>query len=327
VVTTAGTTNAGLLAGEEVATAGPAQHHRTRRRRTLLPYLLVSPFLAYESLFVFYPIVRGVILAFQSTNFGKTSFVGFSNFDQMVHDPVFWASVQTTAEFTLSMVAIWLCFGLAMALLMNWTFHGRAVVRAALALPWAMPDVPTVLTFTIMLDPNFGVLNRIAGWLPTVHSHIAWLTTPNLAFISILGIVGWKGFPFFGLIILSSLQSIPEDLYEAARVDGAGALRRFRAITLPSIKPTLALLAVLAFIFSFQQFTLIYVSTGGGPGTATQTLALLIYNEAFTFFNYNYAAAIGVVGLLAALVGTVIFIAFQRRVTRQQLDDLGVPAL
>ncbi len=184
--------------------------------------------------------------------------------------------------------------------------------------------MPTVLTFTIMLDPNFGVLNRVAGWLPGIHHHIAWLTTPNLAFISVLAIVGWKGFPFFGLIILSSLQSIPEDLYEAARVDGAGAVRRFRAITLPSIKPTLALLAVLAFIFSFQQFTLIYVATGGGPGTATQTLALLIYDEAFSYFNYNYAAAIGVVGLVGALAGTLVFIVYQRRVTRSRAEDLGI---
>jgi multiple sugar transport system permease protein len=324
VVTATEAIGPGSLAG---ATARLAQPRRRRKRRAPLPYILVTPFLAYEGVFVFFPIVRGVILSFQSTNFGQTKWVGLSNFAQMIHDPVFWASVQTTVEFTLSMVAIWLCFGLGMALLMNWTFRGRAVVRAALALPWAMPDVPTVLTFTIMLDPNFGVLNRIAGWIPGVHHHIAWLTSPDLAFISVLGIVGWKGFPFFGLIILSSMQAIPEDFYEAARVDGAGAIRQFRAITLPSIKPTLALLAVLAFIFSFQQFTLIYVSTGGGPGTSTQTLALLIYAEAFSYFNYNYAAAIGTVGLLAALVGTMVFIAYQRRVTRAQLEDLGIPTL
>lgn len=325
MVTATETMGPGSLTGAG-ATAALARR-RPRKRRVPLPYLLVTPFLAYESVFVFYPIIRGVILSFQSTNFGQTKWVGFSNFDQMVHDSVFWASVQTTAEFTVSMVAIWLVFGLVMALLMNWTFHGRTVVRAALALPWAMPDVPTVLTFTIMLDPNFGVLNRIAAWIPGVHHHIAWLTSPNLAFISVLGIVGWKGFPFFGLIILSSMQSIPEDFYEAARVDGAGAIRQFRAITLPSIKPTLALLAVLAFIFSFQQFTLIYVATGGGPGTSTQTLALLIYAEAFNYFNYNYAAAIGVIGLFGALVGTLVFITYQRRVTRARLEDLGIPTL
>ncbi len=114
----------GLLAAAESTAAEEAGPQRRRKRRALLPYLLVAPFLAYECLFVFYPIVKGVILAFQSTNFGKTKFVGFSNFAQMVHDPTFWASVQTTAEFTLSMVAIWLCFGLGVALLMNWTFPG-----------------------------------------------------------------------------------------------------------------------------------------------------------------------------------------------------------
>ena len=152
----------GLLAGAESATADQAGRNRPRKRRALLPYLLVrrswrtkacscsirsskdDPCLPVDELRQ--DEVRRVL-----------------NFTQMVHDPTFWASVQTTAEFTLSMVAIWLCFGLGVALLMNWTFPGRSVVRAALALPWAMPDVPTVLTFTIMLDPNFGVLNRIAG--------------------------------------------------------------------------------------------------------------------------------------------------------------------
>jgi multiple sugar transport system permease protein len=285
-----------------------------------LPYGLLAPILAFEAIFVLYPIVRGFLLAFQNTSFGQTKYVGLTNFDQMIHDTFFWGSVRTTLEFTLSMVIIWLSLGVAVALLMNWSFRGRSVIRSVLALPWAMPDVPVVLTFTIMLDPNFGVLNRVAAWIPGVHHNIKWLSSPTLAFIAIVIMVGWKGFPFFGLIILSALQGIPDELYEAARVDGAGPIQRFRKITFPGLIPTLSFLAVLAFIFSFQQFTLIYLSTGGGPGTDTSTLSVLIYNEAFQDFNYNYASAIAVVGLVLALLGTMLFVIFERRVARARMQ-------
>jgi multiple sugar transport system permease protein len=242
--------------------------------------------------------------------------VGLAQYRQMWHDPVFWSSVRTTFEFTFAMTAVWITLGLAVAMLMNWSFPGRGFVRAIMAIPWAVPDIPVVLTFLIMLDPNFGILNRFASFIPGVHHHIQWLSAPNLAFIAIIIMVGWKGFPFFALILLSSLQTIPDDLYEAAKVDGAGPLRRFRSITLPALQPTLGLLGVLGFIFSFQQFSLIYLSTGGGPGTDTSTLAITIYNQAFQFFNYNYASAIAVVGLLIAAAGTVLYIFVQRRVAR-----------
>jgi multiple sugar transport system permease protein len=274
------------------------------------------PILVFEVVFVVYPIIRGILLSFHQTSFGVTKFVGLAQYRQMWHDPVFWSSVRTTFEFTFIMTAVWITLGLAVAMLMNWSFPGRGFVRAILAIPWAVPDIPVVLTFAIMLDPNFGILNRFAAFIPGVNHHIQWLSAPNLAFIAIIIMVGWKGFPFFALILLSSLQTIPDDLYEAARVDGAGPLRRFRSITLPALRPTLGLLAVLGFIFSFQQFSLIYLSTGGGPGTDTSTLSITIYNQAFEFFNYNYASAIAVVGLLIAVVGTVLYIVVQRRVTR-----------
>jgi multiple sugar transport system permease protein len=292
--------------------------------RSNLHLRLVLPILLFEGAFVIYPIIRAVILAFHQTTFGTTKYVGFANFRQMIHDPIFWGSVRTTFEFTLSMVVIWLLIGLGVALLTNWAFKGRSIVRAILAIPWAIPDVPVVLTFTVMLDPNFGVLNRIASWIPGVHHQIQWLSSTNLAFIAIIVMVAWKGFPFYSLVILSSLQSIPDELFEAGKVDGAGAFRRFRSITLPSLVPTLSLLAVLAFIFSFQQFTLIFLSTGGGPGQETSTLAVLIYTQAFVYFNYNYASAIAVVGLLLALAGTVLFVLFERRVIRERYLQEGL---
>jgi multiple sugar transport system permease protein len=242
----------------------------------------------------------------------------------MIHDPYFWGSIRVTFEFTFSMVVVWLTLGLAVALLTNWSFKGRTLARGLLAIPWAIPDVPVVVTFAIMLDPNFGIINRIASVLFGVNHHIQWFSAADLAFISITLMIAWKGFPFFGLVILSSLQAIPDDLYEAAMVDGAGVFRRFRKITLPALYPTLSLLALLAFIFSFQQFTLIMLTTGGGPGQSTSTIAIYIYNTAFQYFNYNYAAAMGVAGLILAVIATVLFVVLERRVIRTRYLQEGL---
>jgi len=285
---------------------------------------LLAPILIFEGLFVIYPIVKGILISLQQTNFGATKWVGLANFRKMVNDPYFWASVRTTFEFTLSMVVVWLSLGLGVALVTNWSFKGRTLVRGLLAIPWAVPDIPTVITFTVMLDPNFGILNRFASVIFGVNHHILWFSQSNLAFISIVAMLGWKGFPFFGLIILSSLTAIPDDLYEAAMADGAGAIRRFRSITFPALVPTLSLLALLAFIFSFQQFTLIYLTTGGGPGQATSTIAIYIYNTAFQYFNYNYAAAMGVAGLVLAVFATLIFVLVERRVIRARYLQEGL---
>jgi multiple sugar transport system permease protein len=293
----------------------------------LLPYGLLLPILAFEILFVIYPILRGGTMAFQSNHFGVTRWAGLDNFDQMLNDPTFWESVLVTLKFTFSMVVVWLVLGLSVALLMNWSFKGRGLMRALLMLPWAIPDLPIIVTFSIMLDPNFGIINRFASWIPGVHHQIFWLSDANLAFIAIVGMVGWKGFPFYALILLSSLQAIPDDLYEAARVDGSGMLRTFWSITLPALMPTLSLLAVLAFIFSFQQFSLIYLTTGGGPGNDTSTLAVTIYNEAFEFFNYNYATALAVVALILALSATLVYVIFERTVIRDRYLDAGNTAL
>lgn len=294
--------------------AGP----RLRLSGDWLPYLLVVPILAFEGVFVIYPIIKGILTSFKSQQLGSTgSFTG-SNYSRMLADPVFWQVVRVTLVFTAVVVVLMLIVGLFIAMLLNWSFRGRGFVRGILAIPWALPDIPVVLTFLLMADPNFGILNRMAGWLPGVGHHNAFFTSSHLAFASIVVITVWKGFPFYALITLSALQAVPDELHEAARVDGAGPIRRFRSVVLPSITPTLCLLAVLAFIFSLQQFSLIYLTTGGGPGQDTTTLSIDIYNQAFQFFNYSYASAIAVVGLILSVIGTGLFVYIERRVVRSR---------
>lgn len=302
-----------LRAGRERA---PGQHGRRafrparRKSEAWLPYLLVLPIIAFEGTFVIYPIVKGILTSFKSQQLGAGGSLTTKNYSELAHDPIFWQVVRTTLEFTGIIVVLMLIVGLVIAGLLNWSFRGRSIVRGLLAIPWALPEIPTVLTFLLMMDPNFGVVNGIIG------HHLAWLTDPHLAFMAVVAICVWKGFPFYALITLSALQAVPEDLLEAAKVDGAGRIRRFWSVTLPSIAPTLCLLAVLAFIYSLQQFALIFLSTGGGPGESTTTLSILIYNQAFQFFNYSYASAIAVVGLVLSIIGTVLFVFIERRVVR-----------
>ena len=154
------------------AAAPRAGRRAGRRRQSPFPYVLLAPILVFEVVFVVYPIIRGILLSFHQTSFGVTKFVGLAQYRQMWHDPIFWSSLRTTFEFTFAMTAVWITLGLAVAMLMNWSFPGRGFVRAILAIPWAVPDIPVVLTFLIMLDPNFGILNRFAAFIPGVNHHI-----------------------------------------------------------------------------------------------------------------------------------------------------------
>jgi multiple sugar transport system permease protein len=306
-----------LKAGRERAPGqlrrGTTAGRGSRTSGNWLPYVMVLPILAFEGVFVLYPIVKGILTSFKSQTLGSQGSFSLSNYTRMVHDPVFWQVIRVTLIFTAGVVVLMLVVGLIIALLLNWSFRGRGFVRGVLSIPWALPDIPVVLTFLLMADPNFGIFNRMASWLGLGH-HNAFFTSPHLAFASIIVLTVWKGFPFYALITLSALQAVSDDLLEAARVDGAGPIRRFRSVVLPSITPTLCLLAVLAFIFSLQQFSLIYLTTGGGPGNNTTTLSINIYTQAFQFFNYSYASAIAVVGLFLSIIGTVLFVYIERRV-------------
>lgn len=291
---------------------------RRAPRRSLIegrafPYLLVLPALALEALLILYPIVRGSLVSLAAADGGYS----LDNYGLMFADPDFWRMLLHTFVYTLSVDVIILVVALAVALLMNWDFPGRGAVRSILTVPWAIPDVPVAITFVMMFDPSFGVFNRLARMLPWVQHNQTWLLDPNLAMAAVILVTVWKGFPFYSLVLLAALQNIPDELYDAARVDGAGIFGQFLNVTLPGVRDTVALLAVLAFIFSTQQFTLIWLITGGGPVDATTTLAPAIYMQAFRFFNFGYAGAFAVIGFLISAVATLAFVVVQQRLARE----------
>jgi multiple sugar transport system permease protein len=186
-----------------------------------------------------------------------------------------------------------------------------------MTLPWAFPDLPTVIIFYWILNPNFGIINVLVRWLLPIDQSPKWLLDINLAMPLVIFIAAWKAFPFYSLVILTVLQSIPHELYEAAKVDGATRLKAFRYVTLPELIPTLMLMGVLACIFAFRQFTLIFLSTGGGPARVTETLVISVYKTAFNSFDFSYGATIGVAGFIAVFAITLLFAFLQRRQERE----------
>ncbi len=286
------------------------------RRRDLLPYMLALPIIIYEGIFILVPIVQQIGSSFTSDvlGIGTVKFVGWANYNRLLNDAKFWNSMKVTLVFMLGTVIVAVGAGLIASLLMNQRFRGRSVARGIMTLPWAFPDLPTVFIFYWILNPNFGIINVATRLLlPWLEQNPRWLTDINLAMPLVVAIASWKAFPFYGLVLLSVMQSIPHDLYEAAKVDGATGLHAFRFVTLPEIRPTLLLMGILACIFAFRQFALIFLTTGGGPGRVTETLVIAVYKAAFNSFDFSYGATIGVAGFIAVFVITLVFVFLQRR--------------
>lgn len=254
------------------------------------------------------PILRGL-----ASSLATQDGIGLGAYRALLHDPQFARTMLRTLFYAVGVDVLILLAGLGIALLMNWRFAGRSVVRSLLTIPWAMPEVPVAITFVFMLDPTFGVANRMVRALPWVHENPQWLLEPALAMLAVIVVSVWKAFPFHALVLLSALQSVPDELHDAARLDGAGAWSRFRHVTLPFLRATLALLAVLGFVFAMQQFTLIWLMTGGGPGDATTTLAVDIYLRAFRFYDAASAGGAALGGLLLAGAAALIFVTMQQR--------------
>lgn len=292
---------------------------RYRRRRNTLPYVLVGLILVYLGLFILLPIAQQFLTSFSNNVVGVKAvrWVGLSNYERLVTDEDFWFAVRVTFVYMFFVVAISVSIGLFSALMLNRAFRGRNFARSVIAIPWAFPEVSAVLVFLWMCNPTFGVMNVFARFIPGIDENLRWLTDPNLAMPLVIAISVWKAFPFTCLVILAALQAVSKDLYEAAQVDGANRLQQFRFITIPEIAPTLMLMSVLISIFSFKQFTLIWLTTGGGPyGGITETLVLRIYQTAFRFFDLAYGATIGVAGFVIVLGLTVLFVFVQQKQER-----------
>ena len=277
------------------------------RRETISFYLLISPWLLGLLLFVLGPML--VSLAISLTQWDLLSparFVGLANYERMfTRDPLFWQSLKVTAIYTGVYVPVELTGGLVLALLMNQKIRGVSVLRTIYYLPSVLPAVAFIVVWMWILHPDVGLINTLLSYLGIQGPR--WLANPRWSLSALLMMSLW-GLGRTMVIYLASLQGIPQHLYEAAAIDGAGAWPSFRKITLPLLTPTIFFNLVLSIISTFQTFTSAFVATNGGPLDSTLFYVLYLYRQAFQFFSMGYASALAWVLFVIILVLTLLIV-------------------
>jgi multiple sugar transport system permease protein len=281
-----------------------------------LPYGLVAPLVALIAAFVLYPMGQGVrVSLYDSRDLvpRPEEFAGLANFQWLVRSPDTVRTVWVTIVYVVITTAAATVIGLASALVLNASFRGRGLIRAAVTIPWGTPLVATALIWFWMFDPQYGVVNYAIRLLGLSAQGIPWLLSPTWALPAVMAVDVWRTFPFGTLVLLTALQAIDTDLYGAAAVDGAGPPAVFRHIVLPSLRPSLLILTLLYTIWGMKRFDTIWILTQGGPADATNVLSVFIYREAFRNFRVGQASAMALVGAALGLLATIAYFALERR--------------
>ena len=274
------------------------------------PYILRLPACLLMGLIMIYPLGKVFYLSFQHYNPTKpftNGFAGLDNFITIFTKKEFYNALGVSAKFVACEVVLQLIFGMIVALILNQKFKGRGFFRALTFIPWALSGVLTAVLWSIMFNQHFGVLNDLLAKLGIIKEPIAWLANTKFVLGSVIVAELWRGIPFFAISLLAAMQGLPDDIYEAARVDGSTKFQTFRFITLPMLKNTIVLTTLLRTIWEFNSVDLIYSLTGGGPVGKTTTLSMLIANQAIKTSNYGYGSALSVVSFAILAVIAVIY--------------------
>jgi multiple sugar transport system permease protein len=272
-------------------------------------YRYVAPALGLLGGVALFPLLYVIYLSFHRRLliFDISKFVGLENYRFLLEDDRFWNALQNTAYFTAVSVSAQLLLGLGIALLLNRSFRAKDWVRALILVPWVIPTVVSARMWEWIYNPEFGIFNFLLG------AKINWLGTPGLALHAAIFADVWKTTPFVVVLLLAGLQIIPREIYQAARVDGAGSWAAFRRITLPLLMPVLLVALVFRMLDAWRVFDVIYVLTGGGPANTTETLSLYAYKMLFQTLQFGYGSALSVVTFLSAGGITVFFLKLYRQ--------------
>ena len=292
----------------------PAQQDRTA-------WLLLAPMIAIMVLVTAFPLLNTLWLAFTDASLTGQGYVwqwvGLENFAYILDDSDFRAAVGRTAYFTVLSVSAEVVLGVLVALLLNQEFKGRAVVRALLILPWALPTIVNAVMWRLIYNPEYGSLNALLTQVGLLDAYRSWLGDPATAMNMVILADIWKNYPLIALIALACLQTVPKDLYEAAIMDGANAWTRFWKITLPGIMGSLSVAMVLRAIEAFKVFDIFYVMTRGGPADSTKTVSFFVYQESFTYLRAGSGAAYALtVTAMSALMISIYVVMLVRREKR-----------
>ncbi len=279
---------------------------RRRARRWNPAYLFIAPSLALITVFILEPIVQTGWMSLHEWSIGEAThkFRGLANYSAMLHDDRFWNALKVTCGYTAAVCIGQVLLGLLLAELLRTTTWFTAVLRSAFFFPYISSLAVVGIVWKFLLDPQVGLVD---GWLGTLNlSQPDWLQSTSLALPTLVVIGVWKGFGFSMIILLAGIQGIPEYLYEAASLDGAGAWGRFRHVTLPALRPSLLFVVVIATITGLQLFDLPYVMTSGGPLFHTESIVEYLYAQGFVDFDLGYAAAIAWVLFMLILAVSLV---------------------
>lgn len=276
--------------------------------------ILLAPVLLVMAVFTLYPMLDGVRMSFTNANIlRKTNdFVGLDNYIRMASDDVFWLSLRHSLALTSVVVVLQLVFGLILASAMNQDLPGMGVFKSIIMASWVIPVAATVTMFKFMAQPDIGLYNIIFRLLG-LDLNRYWLGDPDVAFSLIVLLHLWRNVPFYGVAFLAAMQAIPKSYYEAAEIDGAGALRRFFNITLPGIRNMIVVMVTIHVLWTFNNFDFVFLSTGGGPVNRTDVLPVYVYRQSWNSYTIGYAAAIGVVMLLLLMIYFIVYVRISER--------------
>jgi trehalose/maltose transport system permease protein len=302
----------------DIATAGRRPPWRRRsgrlqRKQTHLAWIMLAPALVVVALVALYPLGLTIFQSFTDKQFlalEPTKWIGLQNYRTLIHDSIFRDSIVTTVKFTLITVSFEFVLGLIIALVVNSNFKGRGVMRAVMLIPWAIPTVVSAQMWKWMYDDIFGVINDAGVRLHILNHSVAWISQPSTALASVAAVDIWKTTPFVALILLAGLQVIPQDLYEAADVDGASKLTQFWRITLPLLRPAILVALIFRTLDALRVFDVFYVFFGNRVDT--QTMAIYDQNTIVSVGNVGYGAAISVAIFLIIALFVVIYVTFIR---------------
>jgi multiple sugar transport system permease protein len=277
--------------------------------------VLMLPALLLLGCLTIYPVAYGVWISFFNKHalFPRQQFVGLDNYRYLLHDPDFWASLWNGTVYAVVTIVLQVALGVATALLLNESFRGRNVVRGLVLFPYMIPTVVAVILWKWLLNNQFGLINYFLVELGLIAQPISWMGR-NYIMVSLIFISVWQFFPFVVLAVLARLQTIPEELYDAAKVDGASALRRFYHVTLPQLRSVLFVIILLRSIWMFTKFDTVWLLTqGGGAEKYIRTLPVYAYLRTFNFYQAGMGAAIAVVMFLILVAATVVYFNVYRR--------------
>ena len=277
--------------------------------KTLTPYLFLVPAGIILVLFFFIPFFESFMLSFQSYrhNIYHPEWIGLANYNELLNSPIFWKTILNTFIYLLGVVPVLVILPLIIAVVVNQKIRGITIFRTLIYIPVIVSIVVAGIAWKWLYASN-GILNYLISLLHL--PQIGWLTDPNVAIYSVMAVTVWKGLGYYMVIYMAALTSVPRDLYEAADIDGAGEFIKHLTVTVPSLKPTIALVSIISSISAMKVFVEIYVMTQGGPMNASKTIVYYIYQRAFENLDLGYASAAGVILLAIIMVLSIINMKF-----------------